>query len=213
MILVLLFLLSIITPIALAESVKKTGSIAVKMTFGGKGILGGNLLVYQVATAVDRDGNQMFILNQEFRQSGLTDSDLSQELLQLHNDKNAKALTQAVSSATPLSTFDVVSENGITATDLPAGLYLLIQDQAAPGYELMTPFLISIPNGGQYDVTAFEKMSPLVPKKNETIIPNSPPVNDSVLPFTGQLWWPVPLLLITGFSCLLFSFRWRKISE
>ncbi|MGT2807177.1 hypothetical protein DIX60_00965 [Streptococcus iniae] len=211
--LTLLFLLCAVAPIVVADSVNKTGSISVQMIFGGKGISGGNLLAYQVATAVDRDGNKIFTLKQDFRQSGLIDSDLSQELLQLHNDKNVKALTQAASSATPVATFDVVSENGITATDLPAGLYLFVQNQAVPGYELMRPFLISIPNDGQYNVSALEKMSPLIPKNQATIIPKSPPVKDNVLPFTGQLWWPVPILLSAGLLCFLLSFKWEKRSE
>ena len=37
--------------------------------------------------------------------------------------------------------------------------------------------------------------------------------NDSVsdkLPLTGQLWWPVPFLVIVGFACLLIGRRYEK---
>lgn len=94
----------------------------------------------------------------------------------------------------------------VSFTNLELGLYLLVQDVAAEGCIKMEPFLVSVPmeeNGGYlYDVDASPKVElaklPVEPSKPEQ--PELP--GGSKLPQTGQLNWPIPLLVMSGL-CLL----------
>lgn len=83
--------------------------------------------------------------------------------------------------------------------DLKAGLYLIVQKQAAEGYDAIQPFLVTVPimENGQYvyDVDAHPKAGTSSRKATQT-----PPTQEvlSALPQTGQLNWPVPVLAVTG---------------
>lgn len=83
--------------------------------------------------------------------------------------------------------------------DLKAGLYLIVQKQAAEGYDAIQPFLVTVPimENGQYvyDVNAHPKVGTASRKTTQT-----PPTQEvlSALPQTGQLNWPVPVLAVTG---------------
>ena len=102
--------------------------------------------------------------------------------------QNAQAVTKTV------------NDSGIAVFgDLKAGLYLIVQKQAAEGYDAIQPFLVTVPimENGQYvyDVDAHPKAGTSSRKTTQT-----PPTQEvlSALPQTGQLNWPVPVLAVTG---------------
>lgn len=94
--------------------------------------------------------------------------------------------------------------------NLELGLYLIVQKEAAEGYEAVVPFLVSVPineNGIYlYDVDASPKIE--LKTAGTTTPPAVPPSDtpDSPLPQTGQLNWPVPVMAVIGL--LLFSAGW-----
>ncbi|MCR4752722.1 MAG: hypothetical protein K5852_10555 [Eubacterium sp.] len=93
-------------------------------------------------------------------------------------------------------------------TGLDLGLYLVVQKSPANGYTNIAPFSVTVPgwNGKEYiyDVDAYPKpgvVTTITPKPSITPTPVKPP---PLLPQTGQLWWPVALLIAVG-AILLIS--------
>ena len=97
---------------------------------------------------------------------------------------------------------------------LAPGLYVISQPKAADGYEPVAPFLVTVPFKGedgklQYDVDA----RPKVEKARKSTPTPTPPVTKTPppkLPQTGQLWWPVPLLVIAGLLFILAGWRRKR---
>ena len=194
----------------------RTGSISLTMKYQGEIAAGGNLVLYQVGTAVEEDGSYSFVCSGAFSGCGLALNDLESRRLisQLSEfaEQNHVSGTEKSTSADGTITFD----------NLQPGVYLLKQTQAAEGFQRVNPFLVSIPmsvNGiEEYDVDAGAKMA-LTPAGTNHDEPNGnngggnsggggtgSNGNGSVLPQTGQLKWPIPPLTIVGL--LLFSFGW-----
>ena len=104
-----------------------------------------------------------------------------------------------------------VGEYGVAIfTELPVGLYLVIQEDSATGFSQCEPFFITLPvnsdEGWEYEIDA-------TPKINIDQEPIKPPSN---IPQTGQLKWPIPVLAIAGiviFSVGLFMVLKRKKSQ
>lgn len=65
--------------------------------------------------------------------------------------------------------------------DLIPGLYLLIQEEAVPGYQPMEPFLLELPYDGEWDLQANPRQRPLEA---------APPTGDSALPVAACLLLP-----------------------
>ena len=104
----------------------------------------------------------------------------------------------------PSRTYEVPANATVTFDDIPLGLYLVEQQQAAPGYEAMAPFLISIPDTDDdgnyiYDVNAYPKSDPA--KKHK---PEKPAEPDTSARTDWQQWAGIALL------ALLFLFLLKK---
>ena len=138
--------------------------IGVRMLYNGKTVPGGSLELYKVG---DVEGNQKtFTLNNDFSgMDGVSLGDFATEqsarLAQsLANYANRRHLM-------PLKTADI-DENGYAEfNDLAFGLYLVVQDEHARGYEAIDPFLVSLPMytaGEGYDY--FINAEPKVDKPN-----------------------------------------------
>lgn len=104
------------------------------------------------------------------------------------------------------TTLTVGSAGTATFEDLELGLYLIIQETPAKGYSALKPFLVSVPymvdGKYEYDVTAQVKSE--LERIPETT--KAPAPTDPKLPQTGQLNWPVPVLVVLGL--LLLAAGW-----
>lgn len=174
------------------------------------------LLLFSLSTQlVSADTNDQMktssiTIQNKYNNQGIAGGNLL--VYQVAQAKDVNLLAKAVHKTQPLQTFDNLPAEGIVANNLPQGIYLFIQTKTAQGYELMSPFILSIPKDGKYDITAFEKMSPLnaKPKKEETITPTVAHQTKGKLPFTGQVWWPIPILIMSGLLYLIIALKWRR---
>lgn len=104
-------------------------------------------------------------------------------------------------------------------SDLALGLYLVAQKTAASGYKMTDSFLVSVPyleDGAYvYNVKAAPKTDlerEVAPAPTEK--PSTPSSGGGKLPQTGQLWWPVPVLICMGLGCIAVGLiRRREGSE
>lgn len=223
----------------------RKGEITLKMRYDGKNITDGTLTAYRVGEIQENNGNYSFVKTSPMEKfSGNYDNigepKLAKEVYNFVKEHNIQAY----------STVD--NKMGkITFTNLDLGLYLIVQTKASNGYELMNPFLVSVPMNEDgnyvYEINAEGKFElhqdkttttpsnpsdssnssdPIDPSKptdptNPTnpTDPSKPPklseilgLLDPTLPQTGQLNWPIPVLVILGavlitIGCLI---RFRK---
>lgn len=182
----------------------RTGSITAEMTYEGEAVGGGSLTIYRVGDVSEDDGNYSFTLTEEFAASGVSLDNISDASV-------AGSLADYAGTEGLIGTVAEIEDNGrVTVDSLPIGLYLVVQNEAADGYEAVSPFLVSVPmyeNGTYvYNVNAEPKMEALTPAPVTPDEPETPtePSTGSKLPQTGQLNWPVPVLTVAGL-CLFFA--------
>lgn len=197
----------------------RTGSISLTMTYNGKAVAGGTLTLYHVGEIKENDGNYSFALTGEF--SGCKESLENPESPELSSSLEEYALANDLTGMK----LEITSDGTVVFSDLEPGLYLLVQTQAANGYETAAPFLVSVPikeNGTYiYDVNASPKVSlktkaePTTTEPAETepaameprtTKPTASVLTPTTLPNTGQLNWPIPILAVLGLC--LFSIGW-----
>lgn len=137
------------------------------------------------------------------------------------NDKAWENLTNELASyvkANKVSVADYgkVDNNGRAifpnnTDDLKQGLYLVVGHSVVKDgtiYETV-PFLVLLPSidddtkDWTYEVTAF-------PKPGEQSNPEPPTPNEPNLPQTGQLWWPVPMMVMVGLVFIIAGVVRRK---
>lgn len=192
----------------------KKGSIHITMHQGENAVAGGTLTLYQAGRVEVRDGNFSFALTDAFCGSTETLTDIeSAGLAEALAEYAGKQLLEGIKKT-------IDEEGNVIFTELEPGLYLLVQEEAASGYNKAVPFLVSIPmkeNGTYlYDVDASPKVElereTMPPAEPETPSeppsePESPFTPDSPgLPQTGQLNWPIPVLSLFGLCS--FSIGW-----
>lgn len=167
-----------------------------------KGIVGAELVLYRVGY-VDADSNGHF---------------------NFYDVNSQKIIDQVTSQTTASQIHEKVKEGSYTEkykerfekqgtyyfTDLPTGLYLVVQEKAAEKYGTMSPFLISVPymHDGEYQYTVTANVKTELKKETEPTKPSSTEEKPSggKLPQTGQLTWPIPWLASGGM--LLFALGW-----
>ena len=192
LILVLMIFCTVSLPVSAHEvpDYGRLGSISITMTYHGKAVPGGILTIYRVADVVSDGGDYFFRYTEEFADCSvdiaeLNSSALPQELATIAKEKNLKGKTQTVNQ-----------KGEIVFSDLEIGLYLIVQEKAAPGYSKVNPFLVSVPYNDDghyvYDVNTAPKNLP----EPEPTDPTEPPPPE--LPQTGQNNWPVPVLAVVG---------------
>ncbi len=184
----------------------RTGSVAVDITTAkGEAVGGGTLTAYLAAEAVNKDGDNIFVLTEDFKDSGL---DLS--AIETEENGSPKLAAAAV---------DYAARNGITGktatiddkghavfSELSLGLYIVVQTEPAKGYEPIRPFAVTVPfwDGTKlvYDVTANPKPESAValakydpPMEKLVIEKNGKAPEDSVFVFRmepKEPWYPMP---------------------
>lgn len=184
----------------------RRGSIRLTMTCDGAAVPGGLLALYQVADVVPYDGGHRFELTEAFAASGV-----ALDAVSVADPQTAQALASYAGERGLAGDVRAVSADGtLVYSDLAPGLYLLVQAQPAEGFLSVEPFLVSVPllkdGAYRYDVDATPKVSvEAAPGPAEPPTPPAKP-DDGRLPQTGQLAWPVPVLVAAGL--VLFAVGW-----
>ncbi len=197
----LLFVFALCIPVCAHDvpELDRLCSLTITLRDGENPVTGGTLTLYRVGEVAEDDGNYFFRPTGDFADCGesLDDLEVSADIaarLQAYAEENRLS---------PLAEQDVDASGNISFDGLPVGLYLICQQEAAPGYGALAPFLVSLPyldNGVYvYDLTANPKTE-LEPEPTE---PPTQPEEPPDLPYTGQLWWPVPVLACGGMLLLI----------
>lgn len=190
----------------------RRGSVTVTMLYREKPVSGGSLNAYKVGCVYEGNGNYSFVPVSALQ-------DRISEFKDIQSPELADTLAKYVGQKklTPVTMRPVtIGKNGTAAfSDLELGLYLVVQETAAPGYGKAAPFLVSVPylHNGEY----IYDVKP-VPKTDleREVTPTKPPSSGGGgrLPQTGQLWWPVPVLICAGlFSMVVGLIRRRKAED
>lgn len=213
---VAIFLVSLTNITALANELPDlniTGTITITMEKDGKAIPGGEFELYHIANLVESDGSFKYAFTKNFKNCGLS-------LSNIETDKFASDLERYIKSNKTGGIVKKVDRNGIAKfTQLDAGIYFVIQNEAAEGYDKANSFTLSLPvlEDGKYNynVNANPKFSLSGSKSNTktTTVKTSKPTEPK-LPQTGQLNLPVPILAASGICMfvlgLIIRFSGRK---
>ena len=185
----------------------KTGTVSGTMVYNEEAVGGGTLTFYKAGDVTADDGNYSFTLTEAFAESGVSLDDLT--------DKTLATTLAAYVEGSGISgtTIDIASDGTWVAEGLELGLYLVVQNDAADGFEAITPFIVSVPVYDEetesyvYDVSAEPKLSALTEAPTtapeETTTQAATTDTETTLPQTGQLNWPVPLLAVIGLGLFL----------
>ena len=170
-------------------------SIELIVRYNGTNINGGTLTAIKVGYVDEDDGNYFFA--QEM--TGTKIEDISSSYAPaVQKEFYEKNKGHYVFTTTHPQT---VRNGKVSFTGLETGLYLIIQEEAAPGFNKLGAFLVSVPymenDVYQYHVKATVK-SEL--ERSPTPSPPPPPSPPPHLPQTGQLNWPIPLMAIAGLT-------------
>ena len=189
----------------------RKGSITITMKYKGKPVSGGTLALYRVGDVHEDDGNYSFV-----PVKGLEALDYSD----IQSPDLAKAAAKAVEEKkiAAVQTVTIGSSGTAEFSDLALGLYLVAQKTAASGYKMTASFLVSVPyleDGAYvYNVKADPKTDLEREVKPTPTEKPSTPSGGGKLPQTGQLWWPVPVLICMGLGCIAVGLiRRREGSE
>lgn len=198
----------------------RTGSIRFSMLYDGSAVGGGSLTLHRVGDVAEEDGNYTFTLTEAYAASGADLTDLTDTAL-------AAGLADYTTANGIAGEEVTIGSDGTAAADgLALGLYLVMQDQPAEGYEPIAPFLVSVPMWDEtagaylYTVDAAPKLGGLTKTPPAaTAAPAKPDAGDpdtvttataaATLPQTGQLNWPVPVLTLVGLLLMLAGWYLR----
>ncbi len=144
---------------------------------------------------------------------------------QWQTEKQAeKMATEVKHRHVPVAAQATAQADGTVVFDgVAKGLYLVVQTKTAQGMTSALPFAVSMPMqtqaGGEwrYEVSAQPKVEieqkPQVPSKPEGPLKPSTPTTSPAKPSlpdlfqTGQLFWPIPLLVVGG--CVAIGCGWH----
>ncbi len=195
-----LMLLLSVSVTALAHDVPdftRTGTINIKLHCGETAVGGGSLTAYRVGEIYSDNGDYLFRPTADFAGSGLSFEDITLSTLPVDLASYIKA-----SSLKGLATETVAEDGTVSFTGLELGLYLMVQETPAPGYFPAAPFLVSVPAVEEgvyvYEVDA----SPKVELEKEPTTEPSTTEPEEELPDTGQMKWPIPVLVVAGLALL-----------
>ncbi len=187
----------------------KQCSITFLMEFDGTFLDGGKVTLYRVGQ-ISPDGDKFVLVDTlpqgEVSLDSLEDPKLAETLSVLAIEHNLSAHSAPIVSGKAVF------------SDLKTGVYVVSQrpGEETQGYCAINAFLVSLPQWKEdeyiYDVTAFPKVSVKPsPTQPTQVTEPTQPVEDSYLPQTGQLNWPVPVLAVLGFAVFLIG--WSLYSK
>lgn len=192
----------------------RRGSITVEMLYDNEPVPGGSLNAYKVGFVHEDDGNYSFVPVSALQ-------NWISEFKDIQSPRLAGTLAKyiAQNKLPPVTAKPVpISDKGTAVfSDLEVGLYLVVQE--TPGgiaphyYKKTSPFLVSVPylyNGDYvYDV----KPNPKTELERKVKPPKPPTGGGGKLPQTGQLWWPVPVLVCAGLGFIVVGLLRRREAE
>lgn len=153
----------------------RTGSIKVSLydSETSKAVGGGTLTLYRVAKVQKDNANLSFVYTNGFEDCGVELGDLSEGEL-------AGRLAEKIAATAESTTVEISDLGAAEFGDLEVGLYLVVQTTAAENYNVVNPFLVSVPiqeNGSYvYDVDALPKVGTAAKKTPEP--PDTPDTPD-----------------------------------
>lgn len=210
LVLTLLCALAMSAYAAEAVDFSRTGSISITMTYQDAAVPGGSLTLYKVAdVAVDNQSDYSFRYTEAY-------ADCEVSLEELNASQTSQALAEYTAAQEIPGVKQEIDEAGkVFFGELELGLYLLVQEDPAEGYDTVNPFLVSVP-GRQDDSYVYEVNAS--PKLNLEPLPTDPPTEPTDppppppdIPQTGQTKWPIPLLLVGGLL-LVVAGVWLTVS-
>lgn len=191
-----------------------TGSISLTLADSdGNAVSGGAVTLYKVAELYLDDGNMAYTLTSAF--SGWT-SDLDVTDTGLAAELEAYVKKNSISG----TTVSVGKDGKISFNSLGLGLYLIVQTTEPENYKTIRPFVVTVPLEEDgvwvYEVDASPKVGAVTPikpdtppEKTRTTKPSTSTTSTTttamatILPQTGQLNWPIPVLAIAGLLLLV----------
>ena len=195
----LILICTLVQPVSAHEvpDLTKQGSIHIAMRYDGKPVSGGELTLYRVGDIVETDGNYGFVPTEQF-----LSAEVSFE--KVHAYETAKKLASFASKEKPAGMTEMIDEKGTAAFEnLKPGLYLIVQNKAAKGYDRVSPFLTSLPMRAgdtySYNIDASPKISPITKQ----------PAENTEQPKTGQSGWPIWIFTLSG-AALIVLLRRRE---
>lgn len=170
----LLLVLCLAAACAVPACAAQTGSLHVALYDhqNDMPLRGGELTLYRVADAQLRGGTIHYTYTGDFAACTLPLTSLTADL--------AWQLERKLPPVPVIAAQQDISETGFSdITDLPQGLYLVVQTEPSHGYAPIHPFLVSIPlwdgSGWLYDVDASPKI--------DTVLPQTP----AIAPLTPEM--------------------------
>lgn len=154
----------------------RTGSIKVSLydSETSEAVGGGTLTLYRVAKVKKDNANLSFEYTNGFEDCGVELGDLSEGEL-------ASQLAEKIAATAESTTVEINDLGMAEFGDLEVGLYLVVQTTAAENYNVINPFLVSVPiqeNGKYvYDVDALPKVGTATKKTPDT--PDEPDTPDT----------------------------------
>lgn len=201
-----LFILSLTNITAFAKELpdlSSKGTLTISMEKDGKAVPGGEFEIYRIANAAVSNGGLKYVFAKDFKACGISFDNLQSNRL-------ATKLENYIKSNKINGVRQNVGKDGVAEyTQLKAGMYFVMQNEAAKGYDKANSFTVSLPDykDGKYNYTikANPKFSLSSSKGNTqstTTKPSKP--MDPKLPQTGQLNLPIPILTALGL-CLFVA--------
>lgn len=154
----------------------RTGSIKVSLydSETSEAVGGGTLTLYRVAKVQKDNANLSFVYTNGFEDCGVELGDLSEGEL-------AGRLAEKIAATAESTTVEISDLGAAEFGDLEVGLYLVVQTTAAENYNVINPFLVSVPiqeNGSYvYDVDALPMVGTATKKTPEP--PDTPDKPDT----------------------------------
>ncbi len=160
------------------------GSITVSLDAGELPVTNGAMTLYQVGTPVE-DG---YRIAEHFGGGMVKGDDAASPHL---------ALWLAEGAGESGKTINLDVDGNVTFSNLPDGLYLLMQTERMDGFYPVQPFLVALPTAGERKIRYYPK--------NEPIILDNPQTGDPITPLLGAMG-----MVVSGVGLYLCADKKRK---
>lgn len=179
----------------------------------GNSVHSGALTLYRIAYLEQNNGDMVYHYTDDFSGCGYALDDVAEDSSTL-----AAELAEYAAENNFTGTIAENETGTVAFHDLVLGLYLIVQTEEADGDYAVSPFIVLVPldvdDEWVYEVEASPKMGILTASPETPEEPDEPAtpstsgkqtVSGSKLPQTGQLFWPIPVLIFAGVFFLVMG--------